>query len=199
MFIYIGLQGTIKWWIELPLLHANSCGVNKIASDIFSRVKNRLAITHFHFASWNYHEFTGFCVISINRNNHLCHLLSVSANILHWCSTCSAWDSRHCLDPRISTLGNVRYKVVPLLAAISLKVSYVATFRAFFIRVSIPGAFALRTFALRVLILGAFTLRTFTFRPLNFGNSHNAIEDNHSVEPLIFCKGIRAAAEYANW
>ena len=131
MFVNIGLQGTIKRRIELPFLHAHSCCVNKVASDIFTRVKNRLAVTHLHFASWNYHKLTGFRVISINRNNHLCHLLSVSANILYWCSTCSAWDSRHCLDPRISTLGNVRHKVVPLLAAISLKISYVAIFRAF--------------------------------------------------------------------
>ena len=169
MFIYIGLQGTVKRGVELPLLHAYSCCVNKIASDIFTRVKNRLAVTHLHFASWNYHKLTGFRVIIINRNNHLCHFLAIGANILHWCRSCSAWNSCHRLNSRISTLRNVRYKVVPLLAAISLKVSYVAIFRAFILR------------------------------PLDFRNSHNAIENNYSVKPLIFCKGIRAAAEYTNW
>ena len=95
MFIHIGLQRTIEWWVELTLFQTNDDGIDEVTTDTFARIKDGLAIAHLHIFSENGFKSFLLQIVDISRNNHLSNFLTIGADVLNWRGTSGTWDTSH--------------------------------------------------------------------------------------------------------
>ena len=83
MFIHVGLQRTVEWWIKLTFFQTNHNRIDKVAADTFTGIKDGLAIAHLHIFSENGLKSFFLQVVNISRNNHLRDFLTIGADILN--------------------------------------------------------------------------------------------------------------------